>query len=332
MTSSRHRGEAGSVTVLAAAVLFLGAALCLIGVDILRALQARARAQTAADAAALAAAQEIAIPSGVLPMDLARDYAARNGGILVECRCEPGTSEAVVAVEVPITLVFVGPSRTTTARARAVIEGSAQPRSNRADRPMSQPAPEELPEDSLGTGRCPQSAGTMAANGDRETAPGAARREAVERAAEVARSGRLHAGQAGPHPQLPPGPPLQVRHLRRSPGAPPGGALSGSRGQPSLPRVPQLRTSAPGLCLCGEPEPRQRQGLPSRRRPGPGRGPAGRCLLRGRGLHELLLEPSGGSVSGSNGRLTTVPVTKSRHLLLHQHGEYDHNPWVHCLT
>ena len=109
--------------MLTAAVLFLAAALALIAVDLMRAEASKARAQTAADAAALAAAQEIAIPSGELPGDVAAEYARRNGATLVECRCDPGTSEAVVEVEVPITLVFVGPNRTVRARARAVIEG-----------------------------------------------------------------------------------------------------------------------------------------------------------------------------------------------------------------
>ncbi len=52
----------GSVTVLAAGVLFLACALSLVSVDLLRGLQAKARAQTAADAAALAAARSSRCP------------------------------------------------------------------------------------------------------------------------------------------------------------------------------------------------------------------------------------------------------------------------------
>src|SRR5205823_13142311 len=59
--------EVGSVSVLTAGILVLGAVLTLVAVDLMRALLAKARAQTAADAAALAAAQEIAIPSGQDP-------------------------------------------------------------------------------------------------------------------------------------------------------------------------------------------------------------------------------------------------------------------------
>ena len=52
---SRHgwsARQAGSVSILAAATLFLAGILSLVTVDILRALQAKGRAQTAADAAA----------------------------------------------------------------------------------------------------------------------------------------------------------------------------------------------------------------------------------------------------------------------------------------
>jgi secretion/DNA translocation related TadE-like protein len=109
------------VTLLAAAILLLVAVLALVTVDLLRAVQGRARAQTAADAAALAAAQEIALPSGEAPAQVAGDYAGRNGAVLVSCACEGGTSEAVVEVSLTVPMVLLGPDRTVTARARAVI-------------------------------------------------------------------------------------------------------------------------------------------------------------------------------------------------------------------
>jgi secretion/DNA translocation related TadE-like protein len=123
MTRGGSGQERGSVTVLVAAVLLLSGALALISVDLLRALEAKARAQTAADAAALAAAQEIAAPSSGSPVEVASEYAQRNGATLIECKCQVGGSEAVVRVEVPVRLVFVGPDRTVAQRARAVIEG-----------------------------------------------------------------------------------------------------------------------------------------------------------------------------------------------------------------
>ena len=113
----------GSVTVLAAGVLFLACALSLVSVDLLRGLQAKARAQTAADAAALAAARELALPSSRSPTQAAQEYAQRNGATLISCICAPGTSEAVVEVEVTASLLFVGADRTVRGRARAVVGG-----------------------------------------------------------------------------------------------------------------------------------------------------------------------------------------------------------------
>ena len=113
--------EAGSVSVLSIGVVFLACVLVLISVDLARAFQAKAHAQTAADAAALAAAQEIAIPSQASPSDVAADYAARNGATLVSCTCAPATTSAQVEVEVPLDLLFLTPGRKVTGVARAVI-------------------------------------------------------------------------------------------------------------------------------------------------------------------------------------------------------------------
>jgi secretion/DNA translocation related TadE-like protein len=122
--TGRGCGEGGSVTVVMAGALFLAGVLALVTVDLLRTLQAQASAQAAADAAALAAAQELAIPSGAwAPVEAATFYAERNGGTLLECRCDPGTMEAIVQVEVPVQLVYVGASRRVDAWARAVVGG-----------------------------------------------------------------------------------------------------------------------------------------------------------------------------------------------------------------
>ena len=79
-----------------ALVVAMGAA------DVGRALIARSRAEAVADLAALAAAQELALPSGIDPSTVAAEYADRNGGRLVSCSCATGTSEAVVEVAVPV--------------------------------------------------------------------------------------------------------------------------------------------------------------------------------------------------------------------------------------
>jgi secretion/DNA translocation related TadE-like protein len=160
--------ECGSATILVAAVMLLAGILALITVDLLRVLQARSRVQVAADSAALAAAQELAIPSGRTPEEFAADYARRNGGVLISCKCEPDTSEAVVEVQMPVTLVFFGRGLTVTALARAVVDGAIS-----------------------------EATGRMAANDSDATSQGPPARPIGDR--------RLHAGQAGAPSGLPPG-------------------------------------------------------------------------------------------------------------------------------
>jgi secretion/DNA translocation related TadE-like protein len=117
------RGERGSVSIVATGLMVMTVALAMGGTDVAKALIAQARAQTAADAAALAAAQELAIPSGLTPSDLAADYAERNDATLVSCTCEPGTAEAVVQVHVLVgQLLLFADDRIVTGRARAVVD------------------------------------------------------------------------------------------------------------------------------------------------------------------------------------------------------------------
>ena len=113
--------EGGAVPLIAAGIMVLSCVLCLVTVDLGRAVLARGRAQTAADAAVLAAAQEIAIPRGTQPIDVARRFADLNGAMLVTCRCDAGATEAVVSVQLSVSFVLLGPDRTVTANARAVI-------------------------------------------------------------------------------------------------------------------------------------------------------------------------------------------------------------------
>jgi secretion/DNA translocation related TadE-like protein len=118
--------ERGSVSIVAAVTIAVLASLTMGCADLARALVAVGRADTAADAAALAAAQELALPTGTTPASVAADYAQRNGATLVECSCEPGASEAIVAVQVEVGPMLIVPGdRTVTARARAVV-GSPQ--------------------------------------------------------------------------------------------------------------------------------------------------------------------------------------------------------------
>lgn len=113
--------ERGSVTVVAAAMMAIIATLVLGSADVWRVLEAKSRAQTAADAAALAAAQSLALPDGGAPVEAAMSFAAANGGELRSCSCDPGRADAVVEVSVDVgDLVFIPGSHSVTARAMAV--------------------------------------------------------------------------------------------------------------------------------------------------------------------------------------------------------------------
>jgi secretion/DNA translocation related TadE-like protein len=100
--TSRIRGERGSVSVVVAAAVGMALVVTMGAADVGRALIARSRAEAAADLAALAAAQELAFPSGIDPEAFAADYAVRNGARLVSCSCARGSSEAIVRVAVQV--------------------------------------------------------------------------------------------------------------------------------------------------------------------------------------------------------------------------------------
>lgn len=103
------------------AALALATVLTAFSADVSRVVEARARAQAAADAAALAAAQEILVASGPSPAEVAAEFADRNGARLIECRCEPGSGDAVVTVELEVSLPLLSQTRLVTASARAVV-------------------------------------------------------------------------------------------------------------------------------------------------------------------------------------------------------------------
>lgn len=114
--------ERGSASILMASALGVAAILSLLSADLSRLSIARTRAQTAADAAALATAQELIVPSSLSPTRVAEEYARRYGSELIECRCEPGSDEAVVAVQLDVSLPFFGEVTRVSAKARAVVE------------------------------------------------------------------------------------------------------------------------------------------------------------------------------------------------------------------
>jgi secretion/DNA translocation related TadE-like protein len=112
--------ERGAFTVLFVAVIVLA---CMLVVSIGRlgaALTARARAETAADAAALAAADSLA--SGHLDArDQAAAIAAAHGARLVSCDCTGLVAEVVVELDAAIAASLPRPAR---ASARAEVDVS----------------------------------------------------------------------------------------------------------------------------------------------------------------------------------------------------------------
>ena len=116
--------ERGSVSIVVAAMMSAIVVLALGAADVARVFAAASRAQTAADAAALAAAQELALPGGeATPAEIAGSYALRNGAVLGTCACDPGTFEADVVVEMPVGALTLGADDlTVVASARAVVD------------------------------------------------------------------------------------------------------------------------------------------------------------------------------------------------------------------
>ena len=104
-----HRGERGSVSILLVAGALLFSLFSLAVADLGSMLLARARAQQAADAAALAAVVQQApiLHEGNDPHQAAVDAAERNGAALVSCSCTVGSADATVEVQVTPKLGFV---------------------------------------------------------------------------------------------------------------------------------------------------------------------------------------------------------------------------------
>jgi len=78
--------------------------------------------RAAADAAALAAAQDLALSSGDPEADAAR-FAQENGTVLVDCACAAGDADAVVTVRRTIAGLLLVPGPVSIdARARATVD------------------------------------------------------------------------------------------------------------------------------------------------------------------------------------------------------------------
>jgi secretion/DNA translocation related TadE-like protein len=114
--------EQGAATIVVIGVFVLGMALMLGATRLGVAMLARARAETAADAAALAAADTLALGGGAAAAnDQAGAVAEANGARLVVCDCSGRFATATVEVDVPVL------GRIARARSRAEVTGTVLP-------------------------------------------------------------------------------------------------------------------------------------------------------------------------------------------------------------
>jgi len=111
--------ERGGVSIVMLAVLVIGLVLAAGAARLGGALVGRARAESAADAAALAAADRLALGGGAAAArDAASITAANNDARLVSCDCAGASAAVVVEVDLaPWSAVF-GRAR---GRAKAVV-------------------------------------------------------------------------------------------------------------------------------------------------------------------------------------------------------------------
>ncbi|MGH2811320.1 MAG: Rv3654c family TadE-like protein [Actinomycetota bacterium] len=116
--------ERGSAAVSLLGLTAVVMALILGLADLTAFLLARANAQTAADAAALAAAGEMIPGPGGRPEAQASRFAGANGARLVECLCGRSKRSALVKVAVPVRFLVVRALGTEEvfARARAEVD------------------------------------------------------------------------------------------------------------------------------------------------------------------------------------------------------------------
>lgn len=124
--AARTRDERGVVSILMAAVAMGLCLVALAAADLGAMVLARARAQAAADGAALAAAIEQApiLGQGDDPEAAARDYAHRNGATLIRCDCRVGSAvtEVEVTVRPRVLMIAAWQDRPAHATARATID------------------------------------------------------------------------------------------------------------------------------------------------------------------------------------------------------------------
>jgi hypothetical protein len=116
----------GFATVALPMLLWIGTIAAIAVIDLGAYLTAAARAQTLADAVALAAVSaDVEGARAVSPIREADRVAVAGGGQLESCVCTPGAGRAVVTVSLPvpgIVLPTLGASRVAADAAAALVE------------------------------------------------------------------------------------------------------------------------------------------------------------------------------------------------------------------
>lgn len=117
------RVDEGNVSLAVVSLALVAMVLIASIGDLAIFLAARTKAQTAADASALAAAAEMVPGMGRDPSGEAERFALLNNSSLVSCDCEMGSREATVRVAVPVEFFLLAPlSRPVSAKARAEVD------------------------------------------------------------------------------------------------------------------------------------------------------------------------------------------------------------------
>lgn len=117
----RGPGERGSIAVVTVGVVAIGMVALLALARLGSAAVLQARADTAADAAALAAADQLALGRGsAAAQRAAQETAVANGGVLVSCLCGGSAAEVMVEVAPPRAVGAV--TRPAHGRARAEVD------------------------------------------------------------------------------------------------------------------------------------------------------------------------------------------------------------------
>lgn len=107
-----NRRERGGVSIVMLAVLAVGLVLAMGAARLGGALVGRARAESAADAAALAAADRLALGDGPgAARDAAAATAVSNRARLVSCACAGTVAKVTVEVDLPAWAALFGPAR-----------------------------------------------------------------------------------------------------------------------------------------------------------------------------------------------------------------------------